>query len=511
MTGAGSGDGGGGGDGARDPEPDFSSRLREEALFGRLPLLRAEREYSTKGILATGFTYAVAAWCFLIGGYAANVVGAVQGIVALVAGCVVGVTLSAAGPALACNRYGLEQIDFTKSCFGQKGAKLILIFYIINQVGWTGMILVMFGRGLANVAGAIGFNGALAGAPAAIQPGPANEWLVRIAVAAGIAVAYLIVIRGVHILNLFNAIVTPGLIVVTGLLFYVIFRDSGWAAVVHRPPLEPASDPRLGYVIAVEYGLGAGFSWWPGIGFLTRNTDTQRNSLYPQILTMGLGMGLVCCTGLLAGLLYRSYDPTIWMIKVGGPILGALALALVAIANVSASALMMYTAALACRHVGFLRQLPWRTLTACTFVPVLVYAIVPDLLYARGAAFLAYNATMFAPISGVVVVDYLVLRRGRLNVSQIFEDAKGGHYRFLGGFNVLALGCVLLGQSLYIWLLDPVSLSARGPVRLLTASAPAVILPMLIYLIGARLWLIPSGLGGYRADPAPLPLREPNI
>lgn len=34
-----------------------------------------EREYSTRGILATGFTYAVAAWCFLIGGYAANVVG----------------------------------------------------------------------------------------------------------------------------------------------------------------------------------------------------------------------------------------------------------------------------------------------------------------------------------------------------------------------------------------------------------------------------------------------------
>src|SRR5438128_1702034 len=114
---------------------DLAIRLRDEALFGRLPLLRGEREYSTKGILATGFTYAVAAWCFLIGGYAANVVGAVQGVVALIAGCIIGVTLSAAASALACNRYGLEQIDYTKSCFGQKGAKVILIFYVINQVG----------------------------------------------------------------------------------------------------------------------------------------------------------------------------------------------------------------------------------------------------------------------------------------------------------------------------------------------------------------------------------------
>src|SRR5262249_11902160 len=183
MSGATSGEAG-----ARDPP--FAGRLRDEALFGRLPLGRREREYSTRGILATGFAYAVAAWCFLIGGYAANVVGAAQGVVALVAGCVMGVTLSAAASALACNRYGLEQIDYTKSCFGQKGAKLILVFYVVNQLGWTGMILVMFGRGVANLAAALG--------------APSGPWLVRLAVGAGLAVAYAIVLRGVHVLNVFN-------------------------------------------------------------------------------------------------------------------------------------------------------------------------------------------------------------------------------------------------------------------------------------------------------------------
>src|SRR6516162_5592161 len=152
---------------------DIEARIREEALFGRLPLLPREREYSTRGILATGFAYAVAAWCFLIGGYAANVVGAVQGVVALVAGCVIGVTMSAAASALACNRYGIEQIDFTKSCFGQNGAKIILIFYVINQIGWTGTILVMFGRGVSNVVAQVG-------------GGNASEWVTRVAVAAGL-------------------------------------------------------------------------------------------------------------------------------------------------------------------------------------------------------------------------------------------------------------------------------------------------------------------------------------
>jgi NCS1 family nucleobase:cation symporter-1 len=475
----------------------LAARLRDQALFGRLPLLRGERAYSTRGILATGFAYAVAAWCFLIGGYAASVVGARQGSVALVCGCVIGVAVAGAAASLACNRYGLEQLDFTKSCFGQKGAKIVLVFYVVNQLGWTGMILVMFGRGAANVSGALG--------------GPAGEWLVRVAVGAGMVAAYAIVVRGVRMLDGWSRIVTPALVLVTVLLFYVLLRDGGWAAVARAAPLAPAADPRLGYVVAFEYGLGAGFSWWPGIGFLTRNTDTQRNSLYPQVLTMGFAMGVVCCTGLFAALRYRTYDPTVWMLSAGGPALGAAALTLVAIANVSAAAIMMYTAALACRHVELLRKLPWRALVACAFVPVLPYLLAPALLYAKGSAFLAYNATMFAPIAGVLLVDYLLLRRGRLNVSQIFEDGPRGHYRFHGGYNLAALGCAVAGPLLYVWLLDPVTLTARGPVRAVTASGPAVLAPMALYYLLARLWLIPAGVGGYRADPAPLPLERPNI
>ena len=476
---------------------EIAARLREEAAFGRLPLTRGEREYSTRGILATGFTYAVAAWCFLIGGYAANYVGAVQGIVVLVAGCVIGVAISAAAAALACNRYGLEQIDYTKTCFGQSGAKVILVFYVINQIGWTGMILVMFGRGLLNVAGAFGVDG--------------GEWVVRGAVLAGLVVSYAIIIRGVHILNVFNAIVTPGLLVATGLLFYAIFRDGGWTKVLAAAPMAATGDSRLDYVVAFECGLGAGFSWWPGIGFLTRNTDTQRNSLYPQILTMGLAMGIVCTTGLLAGLLFRTYDPTVWMIQVGGKTFGAAALLLVAIANISASAIMMYTAALGLRHVRRLRFVSWPVLTALAFVPVLGYVAIPELLYEKGNAFLTYNATMFAPISGVLLVDYFFLRRQRINLSQVFEDDPAGHYRFYGGFNVAALGCMFLGQGLYLWLLNPVSLATHGPTRFLTASGPAVLVPMLAYFVLARWWLIPRGIGGYGATVEAIPLRRPNI
>lgn len=481
-----------------DPvDPELQRRLADEAVNGRLPLLKEEREYSFRGIFSTSFATAIAAWCFLIGGYAANVVGAVQGAITLIAGCVVGVFLSSVACALGCNRYGLEQIDFTKSTFGQRGARLILVFYVINQIGWTGIILVMLGSGVKNVlAATVGIRG--------------GELLVGGVVLAAMPVCYWLVVRGVHVLNVFNKVVTPGLLAVTCLLFYALFSRSDWATLTTAAPLEPTGDRLLNYAIAFEYGLGAGFSWWPGIGFLTRNTDSQRNAFYPQILTFGLLMGVVCCTGLFAALLFRSYDPTEWMIQVGGPIFGVAALALIAVANLSASALMIYVAALGLRHLPRLRTTPWKLLVAISLVPVLGYVLFPQFLYDQGGTFLAYNATMYAPISGVLLVDYLLLRRQRLDVSQVFEEHPSGDYWFTRGFNLVALLSVLAGQLLYLLLFDPVSNEAHPLFRHLTASAPSVLLPMVLYGAGMKLFVM-RRQGGYRRPIGYRPLREPNI
>ena len=50
------------------------------SVYGREPLLPNEREYKTWSANGTCFAYAIATWCFLTGGYAAQLVGAVQGL-----------------------------------------------------------------------------------------------------------------------------------------------------------------------------------------------------------------------------------------------------------------------------------------------------------------------------------------------------------------------------------------------------------------------------------------------
>jgi len=82
-------------------EADF---VKQESIYGRLPLLPDEREYDTRGAHSTSFAFAVATWCFLTGGYVAQYVGAIQGMVALIAGSVVGCFLTTMPLALASQR-----------------------------------------------------------------------------------------------------------------------------------------------------------------------------------------------------------------------------------------------------------------------------------------------------------------------------------------------------------------------------------------------------------------------
>ena len=69
-----------------------------------------------------------------------------------------------------------------------------------------------------------------------------------------------------------------------------------------------------------------------------------------------------------------------------------------------------------------------------------------------GDVFLAYNGTMHAPLAGVLFVDYFLIRRQRLDLRSIFDDAPGGEYHYTRGFHWRALAAVVLGQVVYFTL-----------------------------------------------------------
>lgn len=458
-------------------EPAGSKEFHGDSLsvYGREPLLPQEREYKFWGAHGTCFAYSIATWCFLTGSFVANYVGAVQGIVCLIAGNLIGTLMVSASLSAGCQRYGIEQIDFCKPAFGQNGARVVLIFYLINMIGWSGLILVMFGNGIVNIVDAMGY-----------EP---PQWLAGAGVALGIWITYIITTRGVHLLSLFNNIITPGLIVVVCFMFYTLLTAHGWDEIVAAPPLDPHPTPWMNYAIAVELGIASGVSWWGGVGFLARNTKTRRNAIYPEVIHFGLVNGAVCSIALVSGLVIGSDDPTEWMVPLGGLTMGVLALAFVGLANITSTAVSVFASGLALRHLPFLRRRGWKLIMALTCVPLVAFAFWPGELFDMGGTFLAYNGTMQAPIAGILLVDYFFLKRQYIDLRSIFEAAPSGRYYYSKGFNFLALGGIIAGQFAYFGIYDPFTDEAHSLFRFLPATVAAFVLPALIYWAGMKFWL----------------------
>jgi len=471
---------------------------RPLSVYGRMPLLPSEREYGTLGANGTCFAYAIATWAFLTGGYAAQLVGAWQGMVCLIAGNLIGVFLISAPLSMSCQRYGIEQIDACKPSFGQNGARIILIFYLANMLGWSGLILVMFGNGIKNIVQTLGY-----------EPG---QWLVGAGVALGIWLSYLLTTRGVHLLSRFNSIITPALIIIVAFMFYMLISSHGWAEIMAAEPLDPLPVAWMNYAVTLELGIASGMSWWGGIGFLARNTKTRRNAIYPEILQLGLIFGVVCTIALFSGLVVGSDDPTQWMVPLGGVVMGVLALLFVALANITSTSVSLFASGLALRHLPGLHKRAWWQIIVITIIPLTFFIVWPQELYDMGDAFLAYNGTMHAPVGGVLLVDYFLLRKQRLHLASIFEAAPTGRYYYSNGFNVLALACVVIGQITYFMVYNPFTDQSSALFRYCPASIAAFALPALIYYIGMKFWVyqqLKTAAANSKADS--YEVLEPNI
>ena len=298
-----------------------------------------------------------------------------------------------------------------------------------------------------------------------------------------------------------------GLLLVVTFMFYLLVTEHGWEAIASAPPLDPGPKPLVNYLIALELGIASGLSWWGGIGFLARNTRTRRNSIYPGILQLGLATGLVCSVGLFSALVVGSDDPTEWMVPIGGLYLGLLALVFVGLANVTSTAVSIFASGLALRHVPALRGRSWKQLMLLTVLPCLPFVFWPHQLYDLGDVFLAYNGTMHAPVAGVLFADFVFLRGQRLCLRSIFEEDPSGEYHYSRGFNWTAIGAVVLGQAIYLFLYNPITAETHDLVRFLPASIAAFLLPAGAYWLGTR--LLDRRIRAHRE--APTRLVAPNV
>jgi NCS1 family nucleobase:cation symporter-1 len=104
----------------------------------------------------------------------------------------------------------------------------------------------------------------------------------------------------------------------------------------------------------------------------------------------------------------------------------------------------------------------------------------------------------FAPLCGIQIADYYILRRRHVDIRAIFDASATGAYAFWAGFNPAAIVALGIGCAVYIYLLNPLTYVSHGPFRLMTASLPTAFASGFVYVIFSRWFVLPTGRGGYR-------------
>lgn len=463
--------------------------LEQDAAFGTLPALKHERQWGFWDFTWVNIGLAIATWAFLLGGATGLFVGAERGIAAIIIGNVIGVSIVAVAICLSTGRSGVEQYTLLRSVFGSHGVRVLVLFFLaIWALGWGAILSIMFGRATANIANEL-FD---------TRIGP-NALLVSVLAIVAVAVSWIVLWRGPVSVKWLNRIVGPGLVLMSIVMLFYIFGEKGWSQISSAEPIEPFGDPGLDFMIALEFNLAAGLGWWPVLGNLSRLTRTPRAALWPNLIGVGAAAILGEIVGLLAALSLGADDPTVWMVPIGGVVIGVVALFFIALANITSIVTMFYGMCLAVRQAGGTRvlNLRWGVLTGAVFLPVLILVFFPGTIYDEFNKFLVWTALAFAPLCGVTAADYLFLRRQRIDERPLYEDGHGTAYRYWNGFNLVAMASVVIGAGVYLWLLNPRSLAYHSPFDVVSASLPACLAAGIAHLLLTKLIVERTGKGGY--------------
>ena len=384
------------------------------------PLLPAERSWSATRLAVTLLTTAAATWCYLIGESVGNYLGFVRGALALTAGSLVGMlmVLLAAGPA--CIRFGIDSIAATKPQFGTRGWVVPAALQGISIIGWNSLLIIFFAKSAVQLSIALGLPGA----------GAHGGVLVPLLTLAACAIIFTALRRGATGVSMVSNILVAHVFVGLWMLYLLVSRR--WPELMAAQPPLAAADRLWNYTTGLELGISTTLSWWPYIGAMIRMAPNARAIVLPVLLGMGAPVPLLSLIGLAGVLVLKSSDPAEWLRTVGGPTYAIVSLAFVTAANFGTTTAGIYASAVGLRNFRVLQRRSWTTLLLITITPVaLVGILIPELFFAKFGNFLAFIGVAFAPLCGIQIVDYFLLRRRRLDVRALYADRAGSTLLFL--------------------------------------------------------------------------------
>jgi NCS1 family nucleobase:cation symporter-1 len=457
-------------------------KYTKESQFNIIPITKSERTlgFLDSSLVNTG--WGIATWCFLTGGLLSTIVDFKTGVICALVGNTIGVVLCSLASSVLSTKYGIDTYTSMNSFLGKNGTKIVFAIFLITNFGWVAVLSSMFARGIQTMYEA--FSGKTA-----------PDWTFPVFTIIATLIAWTIVVKGPNALKIMNRIMVPGLLAVTVIMIVAIFTKYSFGDVLLAKALTPYDSPTLNIIFALELNIGAGVSWWPGLGALARLNKTTSSSFWGNILGLDIACVVMVAISMAAAFTIGGSDPTTWMIPLGGVGLGIIALLFIMLANLTSNSYVMYNSCLGMRQYGFFKQKSWLYTTIAFTIPVVILSFFPAFIYGNYQMLLNFCVALFGPLSVIQILDYFVFRKQQINLRAIFDTTKRSDYYYTGGINWGAVLIFAASAAIYCIILNPITWEYQPIFAFTSATLPSCLFCFIAYFIYGKAYLLPKNIG----------------
>ena len=366
---------------------------------------------------------------------------------AILIGHAIGNTLMALG-GVPGSDHGIPSMVSVRPSFGIHGSSLAAILNVIQLVCWASIMLIIGGRA-----------GAMLGEPMGGIWASNRFWIVVI----GFGTLAWALFTGHRVWKFLQAGAVMGLLAVI-----IVTSWETYQSFVATAPAQTGGG-EMPFMIGLDLVIAMPISWMPLVADYSRFSRSTTSSFWSTWVGYFLVSSWMFVLGLMATLVTGTAEPHIQMLELMGAAgLAIPALLMVVFSTITSDFPDLYSATCSMLNVSekiSARGFMWMT----GIVSILVALVFP---MDRYESFLYFIGAMFIPLFGVVLTDYFLVRRRRIDVDALYDA--DGPYRYASGFNRLALLAWAAGFVTYKLV--------EAPELPLGATLPSILVSGVLYL-----------------------------
>jgi len=343
-------------------------------------------------------------------------------LLAILLGHVIGNTLMALGGVIGSN-HGITSMVSIRPSFGILGSNLGAVLNIVQLICWASIMLIIGGRAGAMLSASRG--GVLA----------SDEfWIVLI----GLGTLLWALLTGRTIWKMMQVAAVVGLVLVLLIMTWEAYRHLGSGVAI------PSSSAAMPFMTGLDLVIAMPISWMPLLADYSRFARKSSTAFWSTWWGYFLVSSWMYALGLSASLWTGNAEPHMQLLGLmGGQGLLTSALLTVVFSTITSDFPDLYSAT--CSFLNISGRISAKTIMAFTGVLSIVLALVFPMERYQG--FLFFIGAMFVPLFGVVLTDYFLIRKRRLDLDAL--DRVGGAYWYSRGYHRKALLAWAVGFATY--------------------------------------------------------------